>query len=570
MDNYNGYKLKPKECSIQPNDVIIRVIPGSSQVLVGSIAIALEGNRISMSHNKNWTTEYSDWRAIETKPGQKAVAGDTVYCIKNTGGACSQHDSFRITDHSNRNYISPEKGHILLNGTITGQGWNWKAIDFIVLVKADSKELQEFPCFRRGIVGKNVVKFESPKRGTIVFTGESQFDLGHTSNTWVDYNNTSVWEPCEDPALSHTSVDPYKAKPGDYVEWADNSTPTSMTKGHLYKVLKVLSPTVLSILNNCNKEDVWLKERFKRVSDKPIQEFPCFRRAIRDGHVVKFISPNEGSIIISGNSYYDIKYTSNTWVDYNDTSVWEPCSDPREIEEVTPVVVDPYKAKPGDYVEWADESTPSLSMTKGQLYKVINADSSGLVLLNNHNHRDFWKKLRFKRVPDKAIQDPVLISSDDHIDALAYALRIPISYISIDSMMHKPTPVDTATISIVPVDSMMNKPTHPKQNSKGKQMNSNLFTDILKLLTQTEQTDLEKAPSTYAFFYNNEGEYEGTARVANETEAKALLQKPEHLGYTMRIYTFSDEFTTQIPVVSTIKKTVVAKPARKPRATKAI
>ena len=166
-------------------------------------------------------------------------------------------------------------------------------------------------------------------------------------------------------------------------------------------------------------------------------------------------------------------------------------------------------------------------------------------------------------------QEPVLISSDDHIDALAYALRIPISYISIDSMMHKPTPVDTATISIVPVDSMMNKPTQPKQNSKGKQMNSNLFTDILKLLTQTEQTDLEKAPSTYAFFYNNEGEYEGTARVANEAEAKALLQKPEHLGYTMRIYSFSDEFTTQIPVVSTIKKTVVDKPARKTRVSKA-
>ena len=447
MDNYKGYKLKPKEYSIQPNDVIIRVKGRMSFITNGQIALALGDNDISTYLHKTWTTSYSDWRAIETKPGQKAVAGDIVYCIKNRGGDCSQHDSFRVTDYSNRNYISPEKGHKLLNGTITLQGWNWKAIDFVVLVKADSEELQEFPCFRRGIVGKNVVKFESPKRGTIVFTGESQFDLGHTSNTWVDYNNTNVWEPCNDP---------------------------------------------------------------------------------------------------------------------------------REIEKVTPVVVDPFKAKPGDYVEWADESTPSLSMTKGQLYKVINADSNGLVLLNNHSHRDFWKKLRFKRVPDKAIQDPVLISSDDHMDSLAYALRIPISYIAIDSMMHKPTPVDTATISIVPVDSMMNKPTQPKQKSKGKQMNSTLFTDILKLLTQTEQTDLEKAPSTYAFFYNNEGEYEGTARVANEAEAKALLQKPEHLGYTMRIYSFSDEFTTQIPVVSTIKKVVkpemykAPKAPRKPRAPKAI
>ena len=447
MDSYNGYKLKPKEYSIQPNDVIIRVKGRMSFITNGQIALALGDNDISTYLHKTWTTSYSDWRAIETRLGQKAVAGDTVYCIKDTGGSCNQHDSFRITDCSNRNFLSPEKDHILLNGTITGQGWNWKAIDFVVLVKADSKEIQEFPCFRRGIVNRNVVKFVSPNRGTIVFTGKSQFDLEHTSNSWVSYNNTSVWEPC---------------------------------------------------------------------------------------------------------------------------------SDPREIEEVTPVVVDPFEAKPGDYVEWADESTPSLSMTKGQLYKVINADSSGLVLLNNHTHRDFWKKLRFKRVPDKAIQDPVLISSDDHIDALAYALRIPISYISIDSMMHKPTPVDTATISIVPVDSMMNKPTQHKQNSKGKQMNSNLFTDILKLLTQTEQTDLEKAPSTYAFFYNNEGEYEGTARVANEAEAKALLQKPEHLGYTMRIYSFSDAFTTQIPVVSTIKKVVkpemykAPKAPRKPRAPKAI
>ena len=102
-------------------------------------------------------------------------------------------------------------------------------------------------------------------------------------------------------------------------------------------------------------------------------------------------------------------------------------------------------------------------------------------------------------------------------------------------------------------------------------MNSSLFTDMLKLLTQIEQTDLQKAPSAYAFFYNEDGEYEGTAKVANEAEAKALLQRPEHLGYTMRIYSFSDEFTTYMPVVSTIKKTVEAnptKPVRKPRAPK--
>ena len=256
MDNYNGYKLKPKEYSIQPNDVIIRVKGRMSFITNGQIALALGDNEISTYLHKTWTTSYSDWRAIETKPGQKAVAGDTVYCIKNTGGSCNQHDSFRITDHSNRNYISPEKGHKLLNGTITLQGWNWKAIDFVVLVKADSKEIQEFPCFRRGIVGENVVKFVSPKSGTIVFTGKSQFDLGHASSSWVDYNNTNVWEPCEDPALSHTPVDPFEAKQGDYVEWADNSTPTSMTKGQLYKVINADS-NGLVLLNNHNHRDFW-------------------------------------------------------------------------------------------------------------------------------------------------------------------------------------------------------------------------------------------------------------------------------------------------------------------------
>ncbi len=419
MNSYNGYKLKPKGYSIQPNDIIIRVIGDSgTSVPIGKIAIALGDNDISNSLHKVWRTSYSDWRAIETLPGSKPRAGDTVYCIRNTGGSCLQHDSFVVSKYySESNSISAMKGHKLLNNEITRAHWGWSANNFVVLVKSDSKEIQEFPCFRRAIEDRHVVKFVSPRSGTVVCKGKSYFlDLKHTSNSWVDYNNTSAWEPCEDPAISHIPVDPFDAKPGDYVEWARESTQTSMTKGHLYKVIEVLSPNCLLIVNNYNNEESWLKSRFKRI-------------------------------------------------------------------------------------------------------------------------------------PDQTVQEPVLCSSDDHMDSLAYALRMPISYIAIDSMM--------------------NKPTQTKPNSKGKQMNSNLFTDILKLLMQTEQTDLEKAPSTYAFFYNNEGEYEGTARVANEAEAKALLQKPEHLGYTMRIYSFSDEFTTQIPVVSTIKKTVVAKPARKPRATKA-
>ena len=424
MNNYNGYKLKPKGYSIQPNDIIIRVIGGSgTSVPIGQIAIALGDSYIVNSLHKMWRTYYSDWRAIETKKGSEARADDTVYCIKNTGASCKQHDSFVIS-HYYSNCIYPINDHKLLDGTLTRNNWSWPANNFVVLVKADAKEIQEFPCFRRGIESRHVVKFVSPRDGTVVFNGKSQFDINYTS-TWVDYNNTRVWEPCADPALSH-------------------------------------------------------------------------------------------------------------------------------------IPVDPFEAKPGDYVEWADESTPSLSMTKGQLYKVIKASSNALVTLTDYNQEDAWLKESFKRVLKPESHKPFIDQPASNLrgsfetnceESLAYALRVPISYIAIDSMM--------------------NKPTQTKQNSKGKQMNSNLFTDILKLLMQTEQTDLEKAPSTYAFFYNNEGEYEGTARVVNEAEAKALLQKPEHLGYTMRIYSFSDEFTTQIPVVSTIKKTVVAKPARKPRATKA-
>ena len=426
MNSYSGYKLKPKEYSIQPNDIIIRVIPGAVAVPTGTIAIALEDSCVALAPHQCWPEDFTDWRAIETRLGQKAVAGDTVYCIRNTRGSCKQHDSFVVNKYySESDSISPIVGHKLLNSTITEENWSWSANNFVVLVKADSKEIQEFPCFRISIKNGHVVEFVSPKEGTVVISGKSDYPLKYTSNTWVAYTDTSVWEPCEAPAISHIPVDPFEAKPGDYVEWADESTDSSsMTKGQLYKVVKV-RPNMLTILNNLNRENTWLKESFKRVlkldSHKPFTDLPS--------------SNLRGS--------FDI--------DFDDTII-----------------------------------PPSL-----------------------------------------------------------------------------------ATLAIDTADYIMNKPTQTKPNSKGKQMNSNLFTDILKLLMQTEQTDLEKAPSTYAFFYNNEGEYEGTARVANEAEAKALLQKPEHLGYTMRIYSFSDEFTTQIPVVSTIKKTVVAKPDRKPRATKA-
>ena len=345
MDKYNGYKLKPSSYQIQPNDIIIKVKNGRTRAPIGTLGVALGNDWVSFPTQSQWSTNYPDWRAIETKPGSEAKVGDTVYCIRYTGGACKVHDLFIVNDITttrSAKFLGPQQGHTLLNKKITEKNWGWLSNDFVVLVKADS--VSEFPCFRKSLKTKVVVKFTAPSKGTVVEEGESILKLG-TTCTWTDYRNTDIWTPCEDPSIQ--------------------------------KEIDTIQDKIESILNN--------------------------------------------------------------------------------------------------------------------------------------------------------------------------------------------------RITTVSIDSMMNKPTQTKPNTKGKQMKSSLFTDMLKLLTQVEQTDLQKAPSAYAFFYNEDGEYEGTAKVANEAEAKALLQRPEHLGYTMRIYSFSDEFTTYMPVVSTIKKTVEAnptKPVRKPRAPK--
>ena len=363
MDNYGGYKLKPSSYSIQPNDIIIRVRDGISDMPNGQIAIALGKKYVKTYTEQSWSTCYFDWRAIETKPGSEAKIGDTVYCIKHTGGDCQIHDLFIVSNIKTTKFtkfLEPHQGHALLNKEITQKDWKWLADDFVVLIKAEEKE--------------------------------------QTQN-----------------------------------------------------------------------------------------------------------------------------------------------------------IVSPEDAKPGDYVIWDRDSLHT--MTLGKAYEVVKVHQTSLIIRNNQDIEDLWAKSRFKNIDKDQNQQEEASSTDKPLDSTEKLLNSTAS---------------TTPPTTVSIDSMMNKPTQTKPNLKGKQMNSNLFTDILKLLAQAEQTDLQKAPSTYAFFYNNEGEYEGTARVANEAEAKALLQKPEHLGYTMRIYSFSDEFTTQIPVVSTIKKTVVAKPAIKPtRKTKA-
>ena len=312
---------------------------------------------------------------------------------------------------------------------------------------------------------------------------------------------------------------------------------------------------------------------------------------VSDIKMHKFLVPQQGHRLLNG------KIVGNDWCwSSNDFVVLVKAEEKKQTQNI----VSPEDAKVGDYVIWDRDYLPT--MTQGKAYEVVKVNENSLVIIDNQGKHDYWLKGKFKNIiKDQKHQEetatsfiPFTIVDRKGNQRTCIGLSKNNWYISKEPngniTNHTPlfwtklnsttraldtlkeivnSMASTTPITTVSVDSMMNKPTQTKPNLKGKQMNSNLFTDILKLLAQAEQTDLQKAPSTYAFFYNNEGEYEGTARVANEAEAKALLQKPEHLGYTMRIYSFSNEFTTQIPVVSTIKKTVVAKPARKPRATKA-
>ena len=411
MDNYGGYKLKPRSYSIQPNDIIIRVKYGIPDMPNGQIAIAVGKECLKTYTQKEWDTDYSDWRAIETRPGSEAKVGDTVYCIKHTGGDCQIHDLFIVNDITTNftKFLGPQQGHTLLNKKITEKDWKWSSDVFVVLIRAEEK--------------KQVQNIVSPE----------------------------------------------DAKVGDYVIW-DSNPLSAMTLGKAYEVVTVRN-TSLIIRNNEDKEDLWAKSRFKNI-----------------------------------------------------------IKDQNQQEQTTTSFI------PFTIVDNKGNERTCIGLAEDNWYISINPKGNRV-----HHNPKFWTKVE---------------TTTRTLDSIEKLLN------SVAST----TPITTAS-----VDSMMNKPTQTKPNLKGKQMNSNLFTDILKLLAQAEQTDLQKAPSTYAFFYNNEGEYEGTARVANEAEAKALLQKPEHLGYTMRIYSFSDEFTTQIPVVSTIKKTVATKPAikptRKPKAT---
>lgn len=139
MDNYGGYKLKPRSYSIQPNDIIIRVKYGIPDMPNGQIAIAVGKECLKTYTQKEWDTDYSDWRAIETRPGSEAKVGDTVYCIDYPGGDCQVHDSFIVSDIKMHKFLVPQQGHRLLNGKIVGNDWCWSSNDFVVLIKAEEK-----------------------------------------------------------------------------------------------------------------------------------------------------------------------------------------------------------------------------------------------------------------------------------------------------------------------------------------------------------------------------------------------------------------------------------------------
>ena len=122
-----------------------------------------------------------------------------------------------------------------------------------------------FPCFRRSKAHKHIVMFTSYKSGSVV--KEGNLYLGgeeEESSGWAGYDDTSIWEPCEDP----------------------------------------------------RSQEFWAME----------PEFPCFRKWRTSTLVVKFMAPKTGTVIVRSSGWALGDYSCE-WVRYDDCE-WEPCEDP--------------------------------------------------------------------------------------------------------------------------------------------------------------------------------------------------------------------------------------------------
>ena len=144
MTEFNGYKLKPVDYKFQVGDILIRVANGDEGELALVTSFTSKDNmEISNSSKTKYIIANHCWKAIATLPGSQAKAGDTVYCISDTGGSSNLHDLLKVKSVST-DAIYPEPGQKLLRAktTTTEDGWNWSKEHFVVLVKAEQPKYE--------------------------------------------------------------------------------------------------------------------------------------------------------------------------------------------------------------------------------------------------------------------------------------------------------------------------------------------------------------------------------------------------------------------------------------------
>jgi len=58
-------------------------------------------------------------------------------------------------------------------------------------------------------------------------------------------------------------------------------------------------------------------------------KFPCFRKHTKSSLIVEFITENSCNVLVSNDVYHSDHFMKNV-IDYDDTTIWVPCEDPRK------------------------------------------------------------------------------------------------------------------------------------------------------------------------------------------------------------------------------------------------
>lgn len=102
---------------------------------------------------------------------------------------------------------------------VNGEDSQWIHYEDPEWVPCEDEMESPFPCFRKNKAHKHIVMFTSYKSGSVVKEGNLYLG-GEESSCWVSYDNTGIWEPCEDPRQKR------KFKVGDRIRYRRSSIHT--------------------------------------------------------------------------------------------------------------------------------------------------------------------------------------------------------------------------------------------------------------------------------------------------------------------------------------------------------